>query len=89
MRRVVVLVVVVWSHREGKEVELVARCLFYMLRIYQAQIGVTKDLRPVLLSLQKHVRAALQSHKVRAPLSPQPPPPPPRVRSASSSSSSR
>lgn len=51
-----------WA-REGKEVDLVARCLFYMLRIYQAQIGVTKDLRPVLLSLQKHVRAALQTHK--------------------------
>jgi hypothetical protein len=38
-----------------------------MLRIYQAQVGVTKELRPVLLSLQKHVRAALQTHKVCRP----------------------
>jgi len=51
-----------WA-REGREVELVARCLFFLLRIYQPQIGATKDLRNVLLSLQKHIRTTLQAHK--------------------------
>ncbi len=50
-----------WA-REGLEIELCSRCLFFLLKIHQLQIVATKAMRNDLLSLQKHCRNRFGSH---------------------------
>lgn len=47
----------------GKRVELVAQCVFFLLRIHHAQISTTQDLLPVIDSLLKKTRRSLQAQK--------------------------
>ncbi|KAL6045453.1 beta transducin [Balamuthia mandrillaris] len=49
--------------REGKDIDLCSRCLFFLLRIHQSQIVANKSLLSVLQSLRANTRKRIQTQK--------------------------
>jgi U3 small nucleolar RNA-associated protein 12 len=48
---------------QGKELELVCRCMFFLLKVHMNQLVATRSMLPVLTSLRTNVRSRLQGLK--------------------------
>ena len=49
--------------KQDVHLELCARCLFFLLRMYQSQISANKSIQGTLHSLRENIRAHLNKHK--------------------------
>ncbi len=48
---------------QGREVELVCRCAFFLLKVHQNQIVANRSMLLFLVSLKEHTRGKLQSQE--------------------------
>jgi len=50
--------------RKGKEIELATKCLFYVLKTYEAQLANSKSMSQIMYSLNLFARTHLKQYKV-------------------------